>query len=56
MPEPGHPVRNEPFRRWGETTFVVDIPATALEVVPNPAEMGDADTSDDWCRWVNAHA
>ena len=29
------------------------IPRTALEIVPEPAEMGDEDTTDLFCRLVN---
>ncbi|WP_405060662.1 hypothetical protein OG474_03235 [Kribbella sp. NBC_01505] len=52
-PEPGHQVANVPYRQWVETTFGVEIPATALELIPEPAEMGDEDTADIWCQWVN---
>jgi hypothetical protein len=53
QPEPEHPV-NEPYRRWVETTFRTTIPTTALGIVPHPAEMGDEDTDDLWCQWVNS--
>ena len=53
VPEAGRQVVNGPYRRWVETTFDVEIPATGLEIIPNPAEAGDADTADIWCRWVN---
>ncbi|MCL2091464.1 MAG: hypothetical protein FWH11_09660 [Micrococcales bacterium] len=54
QPEPDRQVANEPYRRWVTSTFSTTIPATALEIVPFPSEMGDADTDDVWCRWVNA--
>ncbi|RYP86888.1 hypothetical protein EKO23_07915 [Nocardioides guangzhouensis] len=53
-PEPDHAVLNEPYRRWVEATVDTTIPATAVELVPSPAEMGDADNDDVWCQWVNA--
>jgi len=52
--KPNHAVINEPYRHWVTTTFNTTIPATALELVPAPAEMGDTDTQDVWCQWVNA--
>lgn len=51
--EPGHEVANLPYRQWVETTFGVEIPATALEIIPTPAEWGDEDPTDIWCRTVN---
>ncbi|MFI5712160.1 hypothetical protein [Kribbella sp. NPDC051620] len=53
VPEPGREVVNLPYRHWVETTFGVEIPATGLEIIPNPAEWGDEDTTDLWCRTVN---
>ena len=53
-PEEGPPTRNEPYRRWVETTFGVTIPQTGLEIVPSPGEWGDADSDDPWVRWVAA--
>lgn len=53
-PEPDHPILNERYRRWVETTFNTTIPDTALEIVQHPAEMGDVETEDVWCQWVNA--
>ncbi len=44
---------NVPFREWLTGTFGVSIPATALEIVREPVKMGDRDTSDPFCRWVN---
>lgn len=43
---------NEPYRRWLTTTFGVTVPETASELVPNPAEMGDEDTDDDFANWL----
>ena len=46
-------VVNAPYRSWVISTFGVTIPETALEIVANPAEMGDEDTDDPFCRFVN---
>ncbi|MDQ0373289.1 hypothetical protein [Cellulomonas humilata] len=54
VPEPDRSVLNEPYRTWVESTFDVTIPRTAVEIVPDPAEMGDDGTADTWCRWVDA--
>lgn len=43
---------NAPYRDWVQRTFGVTVPATALEIVPEPAEMGDENTRDPFCRWV----
>lgn len=55
-PEPlyaRHEVVNAPYRDWVRSTFGVTIPRTALEIVRDPAEMGDEDTTDPFCRLVN---
>lgn len=44
---------NAPYRDWLQSTFGVTIPATGLEIVPEPVEMGDMTTRDPFCRWVN---
>jgi hypothetical protein len=44
---------NAPYRNWLHCTFGATIPATALEIVPEPVEMGDPATHDPFCRWVN---
>jgi hypothetical protein len=44
---------NAPFRDWLSGAFGVTIPATAMEIVREPVDMGDRDTSDPFCRWVN---
>lgn len=54
--EPNRPVINDPYRRWVESTFNTTIPVAAFDIIPTPAEMGDPDTDDPWCRWVNAAA
>lgn len=46
-----HP--NLEFQNWVKTTFDVTIPQTALEIVKYPAEMGDQDTPDAFCKWCN---
>ena len=44
---------NAPYRDWLHRTFGATVPATALEIVREPAEMGDPATRDPFCRWVN---
>lgn len=44
---------NVPYRDWLHRTFGATIPATALEIVPEPVEMGDPETDDPFCRWVD---
>ena len=46
-------VENRPFRAWVSATFDTTIPATALEIVREPSEMGDEATKDPFCRLVN---
>jgi len=45
-----HP--NSAYQLWVQQTFEVTIPKTALEIVKTPAEMGDENSPDDFCRWV----
>ncbi|MEM7350112.1 MAG: SMI1/KNR4 family protein [Acidobacteriota bacterium] len=45
-----HP--NREYRQWVETTFGVSIPRTAREIVRHPAQAGDVDSPDSFCRWV----
>jgi hypothetical protein len=55
-PQPWHEETstvNAPYRDWLHSTFGVTIPATAVEIVREPAEMGDPETRDPFCRWVN---
>ncbi len=42
---------NEAFQQWVRNTFDVEIPKTALEIVKHPAEIGDEDSEDEFCRW-----
>ncbi len=42
---------NVAFQEWVKTTFSVEIPKTALEIVKHPAEFGDEDSEDEFCRW-----
>ena len=46
-------VVNVAYRDWLRATFAVTIPATAFEVVRHPCDMGDLDTADPFCHWVN---
>jgi hypothetical protein len=43
---------NIQFQGWVKATFSVTTPETALEIVKHPAEMGDADSPDPFCRWA----
>ncbi|WBB57196.1 hypothetical protein [Verrucosispora sp. WMMD573] len=55
-PEPwdaDHEIVNAPYRDWLHRTFGATAPATGLEIVAEPAEMGDDDTTDPFCRWVD---
>lgn len=45
---------NIEFQNWVKSTFNVDIPKTALEIVKHPAEMGDDDSEDAFCNWVES--
>ncbi|MFL5322610.1 MAG: hypothetical protein ACJ790_23315 [Myxococcaceae bacterium] len=49
----GHSIVNAPFRDWLAARGV-SVPRTAREIVPRPAVMGDADTTDAFCAWLNA--
>ncbi len=49
-----HP--NIAYQNWVQETFGVTIPKTALEIVRNPAEMGDEDSLDAFCRWVEQNS
>lgn len=40
------------FRRWVETTFYVNIPATGSEIVAYPHDMGRAGSEDQFDQWV----
>jgi hypothetical protein len=44
---------NAPYRDWLHRRFDAVIPATALEIVPEPVEMSDPETGDPFCRWLN---
>lgn len=45
-----HP--NVEYQDWVKKTFSVDIPKTAAEIIKHPSEMGDENSLDDFCRWV----
>jgi hypothetical protein len=51
--QPGEELVNAPYRDWVTSTFGVTIPRTALEVVREPAELGDETTTDPFCRLAN---
>ena len=42
---------NEAFQEWVRNMFNVEIPKTALEIVKHPAEIGDENSEDEFCRW-----
>ncbi len=44
---------NEPYRKWVEASFGVTIPERGNEIVRSRADMGDTETPDPFCRWVN---
>ena len=44
---------NTAYREWLSRSFGITAPVTALEVVSRPAEMGDEDSGDAFCEWVN---
>lgn len=43
---------NQPFRDW-LLGHGVSIPSTARDIVPNPAQMGDTDSPDPFCSWLD---
>lgn len=43
---------NIDFQDWVRHTFSVSIPNTAAEIVKHPSEMGDVESLDDFCQWV----
>jgi len=47
------PERTALLREWVEQTFNVSVPRTASEIVRHPAEMGDEDTPDPFCRLIS---
>lgn len=51
--EPGEKLVNVPYRDWVSSRFGVTIPRTALEIVRDPAEIGDETTTDPFCRLAN---
>lgn len=46
-----HP--NTAYRDWVSTTFHTTIPVNALAIVRHPAEMGDHNSPDPFCRWIS---
>ena len=43
---------NLKFQDWVSHEFQTTIPNTALEIVKNPAEIGDANSGDPFCEWL----
>lgn len=46
---------NLEFQQWVMKTFNVSIPKTALEIVKIPAQYGDENSDDEFCRWVHQY-
>jgi len=46
---------NLKYLNWLTHEFNVQIPETALEIVKNPAEFGDEDSNDPFCRWLEVY-
>ena len=42
---------NLAFQKWVNSTFNVEIPKTALEIVKHPTSMGADDSEDDFYNW-----
>jgi hypothetical protein len=49
--EDGHSAVNEPLRSWLRLRGAT-VPRAARELVPFPAEMGDTDSADPFCAWL----
>ena len=49
--EDGHSAVNEPLREWLRLRGAT-VPSTARELVPFPAQMGDTDSADPFCAWL----
>lgn len=47
---------NEDFQNWVRVSFGVTVPSIGLEIVPNPDDMGDPASKDEFNRWVAANA
>jgi hypothetical protein len=48
-----HP--NLEYQAWVKSTFDVSIPERAIEVVKSPSEMGDKNSKDPFCQWVESN-
>ena len=42
---------NQKFQEWVKSTFKVEIPKTALEIVKHPATMHDESSDDEFFNW-----
>lgn len=49
-----HP--NIGYQNWVKSTFKVAIPEKANEIILHPSEMGDTNSQDEFCRWIEANA
>jgi hypothetical protein len=49
-----HP--NIAYQQWVKNTFSVEIPNTAGEIVKFPSELGDMDSKDPFCQWIEQNS
>ena len=49
-----HP--NVEYQNWVAETFSVSIPETAAGIVKHPSDVGDTQSLDDFCQWVEKNA
>ncbi|QHJ10945.1 hypothetical protein FX988_01167 [Paraglaciecola mesophila] len=44
------------FQQWVVNEFDTSIPITALDIVKYPAEFGDENSEDEFCKWLDRHS
>lgn len=44
---------NQDFKEWVISQFGVSIPLKASDIVPNPTEMWDLESTDPFCKWIS---
>ncbi len=47
---------NVRFQQWVVNEFDTSIPKTALDIVKCPAEFGDENSGDEFCKWLEIHS